>query len=166
MKFSEILDQNEDGVILRRMNELYPRTKNSEKGYGSVLEELRSMTPVDSTPYSLRVVFEAPHPDDVLEEGYFSVTGVIEGDSESYAMEYTDWSEWLALPFAEDDLKEWGALDCLVHALWEMTWAGFSNADVAQKLAELNERYGDAEIDEAVPSDEVLVELLDKLSQE
>jgi len=54
-----------------------------------------------------------------------------------YAIEFTDWGEWLAMKIEQESLSEYSELDIIGHYLWEMTFYGFTQEKIKKQLAHL-----------------------------
>lgn len=139
MNLPQLLEKHKNKEIVDRLIELYPDQKRSAPGYRKVLKNLRSMTPVKRDEMKIDVyhVKDDLDPENIYE--YESVSGVIEGEDISYAIEYTPWDEWLGFEFTEDSLKNYPEVDIIAHCLWEMTWSGFEEEQIQEKMSSLME---------------------------
>ena len=60
------------------------------------------------------------------------------GDREaSYGIELTDWAEWLGMEIEPETLSRYAEADIIVHCVWEMTFFGYSQADIEKTVEEL-----------------------------
>lgn len=124
--FGELLADLEDEAIAKRVIELYP--DQDIEGYREVLKKLRTLKPTSSDcKLAVQKVF-----DDDSKEWYVGVSG-LKGRT-YYAIEYSPWSEWLAMPVMAKTLKAFKPLDIAAYALWEMTWSGFEEKEIQKKL--------------------------------
>lgn len=88
----------------------------------------------------------------------------------SYAIEYTPWKHWLAMPVnvrTRDD-RCIGFEKILAHIMWEMTFAGFDNEAIQAQRDIINDRVAEIEKwEEEGTLDDHLVELdLDKMKKQ
>ena len=122
MKFKELIDKYDWDDIYSTLMQLYPDQEKNSEGYKQVFKELRTMKPVET---KMRIVIEDVF-DEYDREYYAHVSGKDGtlnkesdpehfkddeiGDQEvSYAIEYTDWEEWLAEE-AKNDPSVWRRL--------------------------------------------------------
>jgi hypothetical protein len=74
----------------------------------------------------------------------------------SYAIEFTDWAEWLGMEIDLETLLSYSEVDILGHCLWEMTFCGYSPEDVKRAMEEI-ERSRESE--EWIPFEQLEREL-------
>ena len=121
--------------------QLYPDQKKNIKGYKYVFQTLRLMR----LRYSKeRMVIDISK----LGRGrkaYFSVSGVYAQKSrqQSYAIEFTPWSEWLGLEVGNQVLNKIPKDEIIAHCLWEMTFMGFTQDKIRKKLNALKKQSRD-----------------------
>lgn len=131
MRFYHLVNNLDNDAIVDRLVELYPdqNRKKQKAGYKKALEEIKSLKP---EKYNLRIVLR-----DFEEEGekWTRVSGIEAG--ESYAIEFTPWRQWLGMIVSSKTVKKYSQLDIVAHALWEMTWSGFSEKQVKERADEL-----------------------------
>ena len=106
--------------------------------YKSVFEELKIFKPKPCKPPITLVLAKI---EDYSEAGkfIFEVFGIIKGDKNHYALEMTSWNEWLSFNVLDKSIKVYGAADVVAHALYEMTFFGYSSKTVDEKVEE--EKY-------------------------
>ena len=85
------------------------------------------------------------------EEGYYTVHGLphdgslkSDGSPETWALEMTDWREWLGAEVNVSSLCL-PLYENIAHILWEMTWHGFSNDCLTLVRLELKKLIKDVE---------------------
>ena len=62
----------------------------------------------------------------------------------SLAIEYTPWNEWLGMPIDKDSLRNFSELEIIAHCLIEMTFAGFEQEDIQSeidRIKDIKEEY-------------------------
>jgi hypothetical protein len=141
MKLHELIHKYQWWEILDKVVELYGEENADE--YGAAIQEIQNMLPLESRAY---IVVQEER-EDLYDIGhstlYYDVSGVVEDDEtrELIAMEFEDWGVWLGSDIAKETLETLDEIEILAHVVWEMTFCGFSNAEVKGELAELQRRY-------------------------
>ena len=150
MKFKELLDKYPWDEIVPVLIQLYPDQEKSLPGYQQVFETLRTLAPVET---NMRIFIENVW-DEFSDEYYASVSGkdgtlwkdetpeVVMDDERSnqevsYGIESTDWAEWLGMMIDVETLANYADVEIIGHCLWEMTFFGYSQEAIKQRLAEL-----------------------------
>jgi hypothetical protein len=122
-------------AVADRLVELYPDMKNSREGYLDVMKNLQKLK---ATPTRMKI--EVAEVEDWFDKSkYVNVSGIMPGEDMGYAIEYTRWEEWLSMEITKESLKEFSELDIYCHCLWEMTWSGFSQEPIQEKINSLME---------------------------
>jgi hypothetical protein len=130
VRLAQILDEHmDDMVILGRLFELYSDQKRSRKGYQQALEELRTKEPCRC---SHRLVIDWV--EDVEGSRWPHACGVRRGDPERWGLESQPWAEWLGMVVTSRTVRAFAPLDILCHALYEMTWWGYSEEAVQKRV--------------------------------
>lgn len=146
------------GALLK----LYPDLKKLIKGYKYVFNTLKLMRP----KYSKKGMIIDIEKVGRGKNAYFSVSGVCteKGIKQSYAIEYTPWSEWLGCEVDKQVLKKMTKEEIAAHCLWEMTFAGFTQDKIRREINMLRKRAKDVEEGKAktIPYEEVMKRLKDK----
>ena len=112
---------------------LYPKQESSLAGYEKVLEQLQGIEPIAS---DWHIVVEWVE-DWFDGKPYVHVCGRKRGDDQNWALDFTDWAEWLGMEIAPQSLETFADVEVLAHCLYEMTWYGFRPEDVAEVGREL-----------------------------
>ncbi len=71
-------------------------------------------------------------------------TGERAGEPVYWALDFTPWAEWLALPIEADTEGRLSSAEIVAHCLWEMTWHGYEEEHVQEKIEEIEERVANA----------------------
>jgi hypothetical protein len=157
MKFKELIYKYNWNDIQFTFKQLYPDQEKSIQGYKKVLEELRTIKPVAT---KMRIVIEDIF-DEYDKKYYTHVTGKdgtlnkesnpehfkddeIGNQEVSYAIEYADWAEWLAMDIDHESLSKYPELDIIAHCLLEMTFCGFTQEDIKKAIATIGKRAEEA----------------------
>ncbi|KKL97167.1 hypothetical protein LCGC14_1837140, partial [marine sediment metagenome] len=117
---------------------LYPDQKKSLKGYTNALAELSSLE-VRNSKLKLNVVKDY----DKDEKLYYAMVDGIDKNKQCWAIEFTDWNEWLGMKITLKSMQEYTLLDIVCHALWEMTFCGYSQKKIKKERDELNRRINE-----------------------
>jgi len=115
--------------------ELYPDEKKNIAGYQKMFNKLQLLNP---TPSSITIVVNW-ETDDFDNTKYVDVSGKYENpkteeEKFSQALEFTPWSEWLAMEIATESLQNFNELEIIVHCLYEMTFVGFEEEEIQEKI--------------------------------
>ena len=132
-----LFDRVSDADILRELFLEYPEEVSSTRGYRKALDEIRALEPVAS---DLTIFAELVN-DALEDEMYVDVSGRKPGDEEMYAVEFMPWEEWLG---SFVDTGDFSDAQFLAHCLFEMTFVGYSNAEVCAELERINSMAIDA----------------------
>ena len=157
MKFKDLIDKYKWDDVYSTFMQLYPVKEKNIEGYKRVFEELRTTEPAET---KMCIVIEDVF-DEYDKEYYAHVSGKDgslnkESDPEHfkddevgnqevlYAIEFTDWAEWLAMEIEQESLSKYSELDIIGHCLWEMTFYGFIQEKIKKQLAQLEKEAEEA----------------------
>ena len=116
----KLLDKYTDKQILKRLVEIYPDQKPSS--YLKALKTLRGLKP-KITEFT---VFPSK----------YSTYGRDDKDGGKYDLDFTRWEEWLGMGVKTKKDR----LTSLCYCLWKMTYSGFDQRTVQNKIRMLNNR--------------------------
>jgi hypothetical protein len=134
-------------------------------GYMSVIQKLSDMEPVLN---KTRICVEWVPPDEKFnDEGYWDVhgkDGTLQKDTDdfqffkdcseefansevTYAIEFTPWKEWLGMEIDPETANniELTRSDIVAQCLWEMTFCGYEEEEIQEKVDDLKKRVEDFE---------------------
>jgi len=138
--------------------QLYPDQEKNIEGCKQVFEELYAIKPVET---KMRIVIEDVF--DEYDKGYYTHVSGKDGslnkesdpdhfkDDEignqevSYAIEFADWAEWLAMDIDHESLAKYSELEIIGHCLWEMTFYGFTREDIKKAIDTIHKGAQEAE---------------------
>jgi hypothetical protein len=157
MKFKELIRKHSWNDVQSTFMRLYPDQEKSVEGYKQVFRELQNISPVET---KIRIVIEDVY-DEYDKKYYTHVSGKDgtlnkESDPEhfkdddignqevSYAIEFTDWAEWLSMDIDHESLSKYSELDIIGHCLWEMTFYGFTQEDIKKTIDTIDKRAQEA----------------------
>lgn len=145
---------------------LYPDPKKAINKYKRVFQTLRFLRPRYNNKgmiIDIRKVGRGKN-------AYFSVSGVYAQKSrqQSYAIEFTPWSEWLGLEVGNQVLKKIPKNEIIAHCLWEMTFMGFTQDKIRKKLNALKKQFRDIKEGKmkTIPFEEVMLRLKSKIKKD
>lgn len=158
MKFKELICKYNWNDVHSTVIQLYPDQEKNIEGCKQVFEELHAIKPVET---QMRIVIEDVF-DEYDKEYYTHVSGKdgsLNKDSDpdhfqddeignqevSYAIEFTDWAEWLAMDIDHESLSKYSELEIIGHCLWEMTFCGFTREDIKKAVDTIHKRAQEAE---------------------
>lgn len=132
MTFGELIQKYSWESIKDLFFQLYPdeikRTSHYAKAYANLLK----VVPL-STKYELNVKHVVFDKESNIPTG--DVFGVIPdlkpvGDEffmNNFALELTDWGEWISMPIDQSTMQRMTEEEIIVHCIFEMTWCGYTN---------------------------------------
>ena len=120
----------------------YPDEVRNLSGYENVFNELRLLHPVD-TDISISVRHVK---DDFDNSTYVDVSGYYNDQkkaandlTDSLALEFTPWEEWLGMDIEKQALLEFTGLEIICHCLFEMTFMGYDQKEIQEELNRIND---------------------------
>lgn len=143
MKFKELSDKYDWEDIYKRFKKLYPKeSRNNLLGYKNILDKVLPLLKPKKPEGGLRIVVHTVPKSKWDKWEYVSVSGANEhGKYDGFwAIEFTPWEQWLAMPIDIQSMLEFKEIDILCHCLWEMTWSGFNQKQIQGEIKELNKR--------------------------
>jgi len=140
MKFVELLAEHTDEEIVDMLVAECPEEESSVQGYFDALAEIRTLDAKESD-LTIIAYWTVADFDDTFE--YVHVAGKKEDEDIGYAIEFTDWREWLGMEVGAHDKIE--DISFLAHCLWEMTFTGYTNKEVLDQFASIMSDAKDCE---------------------
>lgn len=114
--------------------ELYPDIKNVIEEHKKVFEKIKLLEPES---YEMEIVL-AEYEDNYDEEitTYVDVSGrkLNKVETESYALEFTEWKKWLGMKLAKETVKNFTELEIISHCLYEMTFVDFEENEIQEQF--------------------------------
>lgn len=139
MKFYELIHANNWLSIEMTLLDLYPDQFNMLEEYRNVFERLKNLEPEESK-WRIILSEEEEDPDDDGEiTTYIDVSGQDGTKDEngtiiSYALEFTEWKEWLGMDIDTQTFENFTELEIIAHCLYEMTFVGFDEDEIQGEL--------------------------------
>jgi len=164
MILKDLIKSVNNDKVWEVLNREYNHKEGAYEAYKKVIEELKSLKPKLSKPEVTLVVAKVKdgiEPDKLI----FDVFGIKEGDEEHYGLVMVPWEEWLGLNVLTKSVEKYGAAEVVAHALYEMTFFGYSAEAASKRVAEekriLDEQEEEIKGGKAqfIPFEEVMAEL-------
>jgi len=140
MKLVDIIFNYDWDLLYKYFKKYYPNEKIEH--YKDFLNSLKKLTPIESEfKISINHIIE-DHMFSKDIDDWYSVHGISndKNEIETYALEYSTFEEWLGMEIDERTLKEYPKPFIIIHCLWEMTFCGFTNEQIKNRLDEINNR--------------------------
>lgn len=153
MKFGDLIKSDSWLSVEIAFLQSYPDEQGNMPGYERVFNDLLLLTPIDSD-----ITIVVKHVKDEYDgEEYVDVSGYypdpaksIDEISNSLALEFTPWEEWLGMDVDEQSLLEFSASELICHCLYEMTFISFDQKKIQIEMGRIR-----SEIDEVKNMPEV-----------
>lgn len=144
MTFKELIQKNTWETLATPFLEIYPEAEENMQGYKMVFEKLKTMNPKETNMW-LVLKKETSG-----EETYVDVAGLHKHpktEEEKYAqgIEFLSWYNWLDLDIQKETLQTFSEQEILVHCLYEMTYVGFSEEQIQERVKKINQNREEEE---------------------
>lgn len=138
MVFKDLIHQTEWLSVEFTLLELYPDIKDDIKAHKSAYEKIRQLKPNSIDMEIVLVEYQDDFEDEL--NTYVDVSGrkLDKKDSQSYAIEFVKWKDWLGMQISKDSLRNFNALEIVAHCLYEMTFIDFDEEEVENQKNKLN----------------------------
>jgi len=137
MTFAELVKSNAWLSVKMVLIKLFRDQEEFMDDYQNVFNKLQVMPPI---PSSITIEIESLH-DTYDNSQYVDVAGYYTDPANrndeytnSLAIEYTPWDEWLGMPIDENSLKIFSELEIISYCLNEMTYAGFEQEEIQSEM--------------------------------
>ncbi len=119
------------------LQKLYPDQEEYLDDYEKMFQQLKEMQPKAS---NVTIEVEWVH-DSYDNTDYVNISGYytdpadrIDPYTNSLAIEFTPWDEWLGMPIDKKTLKTFNELEILAYCLDEMSFAGFDQEEIQSQF--------------------------------
>lgn len=158
MKFKELFSNIEWKDIEESLLKNYPDASGNIASYKNVFIDLFSLEPAETNfRIYLKKVFDKdfddePHVEVFGKDGTLNKeiddfkymgerTDSVAANSEvEYALELSDWEEWLGMEIDEKTAQNYSISEIAAHCLWEMAFFGYDKTAVQEQRDALNKR--------------------------
>lgn len=148
MTFVEIIKSQSWLSVKLTLKKLFPDQSEYWDDYEKVFYELQT-TPSKESNVTIDISWVH---DDYDNTNYVDISGYYTNPvnrtneySNSLAIEFVPWQEWLGMPIDENTLKTFNKLEIIAYCLNEMTYAGFEQEDVQAEMDKLKQIADDYE---------------------
>ncbi|PWA12639.1 hypothetical protein DCC39_05300 [Pueribacillus theae] len=135
MIFKELLKNVKFDDVWEVLFREYNFKAEAYEAYKRVMDELRSLeVPAYQSEFTLVVA----KVENSFEPGtfIFEVFGMKKGDENRYALEMEPWENWMNVDVLNKSIEFYSAAGVVAHALYEMTFFGYSAEAVAKRVDE------------------------------
>lgn len=144
MKLKDLIDSNNWLSVELIILELYPDQNAVVDEYEYVFDKLKNLQPENSDMSIVLTECNSEWEEENDSDTYIDVSGrknVNEENAltESYAIEFEDWSKWLGMDLAVEAIENFTDLEVIAHCLYEMTFISFDEKEIKEQLDALNE---------------------------
>jgi hypothetical protein len=148
MNLKELIQNNPWLNVQLTLVDLYPDQQKSIEAYEIVFSELQMLQPEPS-----EIIIQLKEQfDEFNNETYVEVCGLHPDEppstpeiNNSYALEFTPWSEWLSMEIDQGAFEKFTEQEILSHILYEMTFIAFDEAEIQKQKQELDKRIEEIE---------------------
>ena len=174
MKLHELIKSNNWLSVVLTLLKLYPDQKQILDNYKTIFEKLQLVEPVNDE--MLIVLTEYESDTDGISEPkstYVDVSGrKLKQDpnslSNSYAIEFVKWENWLGMEIAPETLENFNELEIITHCLYEMTFCGYEQDEIQTQFDTINktiDEYKNLTDEEKKKQTISLIDLKNKLDE-
>lgn len=132
IRFSEMLQEVDFDKAFSHIIEWYPDQSGGYDLYKKVYDKIQNMTP--NFP-KLGDMMISIYRENWEGKYYPSVHG--KRNNQDYGLEFLPWKNWISMSFTEDTLNIFTPEEIVGACLWEMTYNGFDEETIENKLEEL-----------------------------
>ncbi len=149
MIFKELIHKVDREKVKESLSNLYPDdSKKNLEEYLGMLDKLKEMRPDlvirHSSDRSMIIAVDWYPPEfEFEEEGHYRVHGYEHGKGIFWALEFSPWKKWLGWKVDERFIMIHGEADYVAHCLWEMSYNGFTEEELQERIDLLDGRVDD-----------------------
>ena len=134
MKFKDLIKKYSWQDIKGTLFNIYKESDiGNPEGYFCVYNRLQKIE-CQETDIILYIEQEI---DNESNKTYYDIFGKRPNDEDSFALEFTPWSKWLNFEISEEALNQFSELAIISHCLYEMTFCGFDEKIIQNKVKEI-----------------------------
>lgn len=137
MTLKQLILNNTWPTISTVFIETYPDSEKSMAGYKTVFTKLVLLNP-EETDISIVITKEKDG-----DEEYIDVSGLHnhprnKEETYSQGIEFTPWRKWLGMDISKESLNDFSEAELIVHCLYEMTFEGFEEEDIENRIISID----------------------------
>jgi hypothetical protein len=147
MKLGDLIKDSSWLSVEIVFSKIYPDQISFLENYEDVFNQLKILKSKSSSIYIIikNVI------DEFDNEGYVSVSGYDNLKvstsknliTESLALEFTPWTEWLGMSIDQESIKSFSSLEIICHCLHEMTFMGFNQKEIDDEWQKIKKAADD-----------------------
>jgi len=147
MKLGDLIKNNSWLSVEIVFSKIYPDQISYLENYETVFNQLKILKPKSSSIYIIidNVIDEFDNEEYVNVSGYDSLKVSTSKNliTESLALEFTPWAEWLGMSIDQEYINSFSSLEIICHCLHEMTFMGFSQKEIDNEWQKIKETADD-----------------------
>ncbi len=141
MNLLELINTNKWLSVQFTLLSLYPDQEDNLISYKSIYSQLQQSNALNK---NIQIVLTQYFDEETNEKSYVDVSGFKESQnqvalSESYAIEFFPWKEWLGMKIKKETLVEFNELEIISHCLYEMTFVGYNEEEIQKQFSSIND---------------------------
>lgn len=138
MTFNKLIKSNHWLSVELTLLDLYPDQSEIIEKYEKVFHALQTLQPIDNDMLIVLTGYELDS-DDETKSTYIDVSGrKLTPDpnsiTDSYAIEFVKWENWLGMELAPETKKQFNELEIIAHCLYEMTFCGYEQEEIQEQF--------------------------------
>lgn len=147
MKLKDIIKTSNWEEVRKVFLRNYPNQKKSIIGYEIVYKKLRTKS---ATIFPMELFFDKAEAVLKKDDQFYDIYGVDgtkrkDGELEKFSLSLTPWSQWFGSSLSESILSNYTKEEIISHCLFDMTFHGFSEAEIKKVNKELDIRVNDSQ---------------------
>jgi hypothetical protein len=142
MKFGDLIANSLWLSVETVFSKIYSDELDYLDDYANVFDQLKYLSPKES---NITIII-SNEIDCFDNEQYVSVSGYYDSKkeitnnlTESLALEFTPWDEWLGMNIDHSSLQDFSSYEIICHCLQEMTFMGFNQEEIKNELDKIKE---------------------------
>jgi hypothetical protein len=142
MKFGDLIANSLWLSVETVFSKIYSDELDYLDDYANVFDQLKYLSPKES---NITIII-SNEIDCFDNEQYVSVSGYYDSKNkntknltESLALEFTPWDEWLGMSIDHSSLRDFSSYEIICHCLQEMTFMGFNQEEIKNELDKIKE---------------------------
>jgi hypothetical protein len=150
MKFKDLIISNSWLSVEIIFINLYPDQKEIIEYYKIVFDRLQVMEAVNDEMLIVLTEYASDNDEDEnYKSTYVDVAGrkliadINSSFTDSYAIEFVKWDNWLGMSLAPETLENFKELEIISHCLHEMTFCGYEEEEIQQQFDSINKTIDD-----------------------
>ena len=147
MKLGDLIEDSSWLSVEIVFSRIYPDQVSFFEDYKTIFNELKVLKPKDSSISIIirNIIDEFDNEEYVSVSGYYSlkVTKSKKLITESLALEFTHWSEWLGMSIDQESIRSFSSYEIICHCLHEMTFMGFNQKEIDDEWQKIKKAADD-----------------------